>query len=506
MNRIGSNTIVNLVARIWSMISVYIFVPIYISILGEPAYGLVSFFATLQTAFNVLGLGLSNTLRREFAVGEREKSNDIRKYKLLRSIELIYLGIACLICAICFFSSDKITTEWLNIESLNPLLVSQVISLMGISIALQLVANLYVGCLFGLNHQVLANVACIVWSASKSVGSLLVIWVLKPSLILFYTWHILCDATYLIYLRIKSVSMLHLEKNDRTWSPKDFLGIKYIIKYAMGILFISFVALINKQLDKVIISKNLTLSELGAYNVATTLGSLTTFIPTALYVSIFPVFTKLATTGEKKQITELFTVINKVVNVILSSMIAFIAIYSSSLIDVWTGSNTYVQILGSAGVFVVLAVGLVEFQEIPYALALANGNTKYNVLVGGAFIPITFISTYYGIKYYGLLGAGVVYMSLMLLQTLFYDYLIYKKFVYDKPVVHIFTEILIPLGVALVIAFLTKCVVDKTNLGSVNTVFVAIILGIITLTIEMFLFARKECTRIIKLKKGDNDL
>ena len=154
----------------------------------------------------------------------------------------------------------------------------------------------------------------------------------------------------------------------------------------------------------------------------------------------------------------------------------------------------------------VIAVGLVEFQEIPYALALAHGNTKYNVLVGGTFIPITFISTYYGIKYYGLVGAGVVYMILMLLQTLFYDYLIYKRYIYNKPILHIFTEILIPLGVSLIIAGFSKSLVDKANLGSINTVLLAILLGLITLTIEILLFARKECIQIIQLKRGDNDL
>ena len=63
-----ANTIANMASKIWSMVSIYIFVPLYIKYLGEEAYGLISFFTTMQMALNLLGLGLSSTLRREFAL------------------------------------------------------------------------------------------------------------------------------------------------------------------------------------------------------------------------------------------------------------------------------------------------------------------------------------------------------------------------------------------------------------------------------------------------------
>ena len=99
---VSKNSIANLVSRIWSMISVFLFIPMYISILGEEAYGLVSFFATIQFVMNLLGLGLSSTLRREFATGNNDDKNKVYKYKLLRSVELIYSLIAISIIMVCF--------------------------------------------------------------------------------------------------------------------------------------------------------------------------------------------------------------------------------------------------------------------------------------------------------------------------------------------------------------------------------------------------------------------
>jgi sporulation protein YlmC with PRC-barrel domain len=43
-----------------------------------------------------------------------------------------------------------------------------------------------VGCLLGLEHQVMANGYTIGWSAIKSIGSLIIIAVVKPDLVLFY--------------------------------------------------------------------------------------------------------------------------------------------------------------------------------------------------------------------------------------------------------------------------------------------------------------------------------
>lgn len=503
MKRFGVNTVANLIARVWSLVSIYIFIPMYIDILGETAYGLVSFFATLQTALNLLGLGLSNTLRREFAAGENNQDNAIRKYKLLRSVELIYIVLGIVIILICSVGSDAIANNWLNIEELDPILVSKVISLMGISIALQLIANLYAGCLFGLEHQVLANSFCVGWSVVKYVGSLGILLLISPDLSLFYTWHILTDLGYMLILRIYSVKKLEI-KTKVHWRLSDFSNIKDIWRYTCGILLISCVALINKQLDKIIISKFLTLTELGAYNVATTLGNLTSIVPAALFVAVFPRFTHYATTGNEIQLQKEFTVVNKTVNIFLSCMGAYVAVFALPLIKLWTGSNSYAGILGNVGMLVVLAITMAEFQEIPYALALANGNTKYNVLVGSVFIPIVLITTYIGIKYYGLVGAGIVYLLMMLGQTVLYEYLVIKKYLNKKSWNVLLNDTFLPLLISLVIAFGSRAFVFSVTKSAFEQSAFAVLCGGITLIFLYIFLAREEMKdfkKILRRKK-----
>ena len=502
MKKLGINTISNIATKLWSMVSIYLFIPLYIRILGETSYGLVSFFATMQTTLNILGLGLSNTLRREFASGENTEKNAVRKYMLLRSVENIYFVIAAMISFLCVFGSPVIAEQWLQIETLDPRMVTIVIFIMGISIAFQLVANLYAGCLFGLEYQVDANIICILWSAAKSIGALAVIWMLSPNLIYFYCWHIFTDAIYFWVLRYYSIKKLDI-KTKVKWRMNNFSNIKSVWKYTCGILCISFVALINKQLDKVIISKFLPITELGAYNIATTLGSLSTIIPIALYTTVFPRFTHYATTNNRLRLEKEFLKINKAVGLILSSMGAFIAVYALPLIRVWTGSEAYVEILGFVGTLVVLAVAITEYQEIPYALALANGNTKYNVIVGGIFIPFVFFATYIGIVKYGLVGAGMVYLVTMTAQTLIYEWMVYHKYLKVNPVRVILTDMILPLSLSLFIAFTSKYMIELRTLTPLAESGLAVVFGGLTLVVLFIVFMRKDMVYLLKKGKGE---
>ncbi len=486
----GMNAVSNIATKLWSMISIYIFIPLYIKILGETAYGLISFFATMQIAVNILGFGLANTLRREFAVGENCEENSIRKYKLFRDIELIYFVIGLSFFVVCLVGARTFVESWLNIEQLDTQMVAIVVSLMGASIALQMIANLYSGCLFGLEFQTLANSICIIWSVVKNLGSLLIIIFIDPNLILFYSWHILTDVLYLFVLRFSVLLKLNISSLIE-WNFQDFKLMKSIYRYTMGILLISFIALINKQLDKIIISKYLTITEFGAYNVATTLGGLCTIIPTAIYTTVFPRFTNYATTRRKELLYKEFKTINKFVNLIISCTGAFAAVYSLDIIQIWTGSNSYVNILDNVSLFVALAVAITEYQEIPFALALAHGNTDYNVLIGTVFIPIVFVATYLGITNYGLVGAGFVYMMMMIFQTLAYEYLIYTKYIEKQAYKLIIRDTIFPFFISLCSAFFSKTLAECFFSSWLILLYGVFFCGI-TLVFLLMIFSRKE--------------
>lgn len=498
---ITKNSIANFISRIWAIVSVYIFIPLYIGVLGEEAYGLVSFFSTLQATMNLLGLGLSSTLRREFATGENDEMNRIYKYKLLKSTEMVYGIIAIVMILFTFLGSYYLSKKWFNLETLNPDIVSLTITLMGVSIGIQLLTNLYHGCLLGLNHQLTANIYYLLWSSIKGIGSALIIICIAPNLVLFYSYHIICDLLYFILLRFIIIKILK-EKRRMTWNIRDLVNLKQIWKYTLGLFLISIISVVTRQLDKAIISKELSLTELGAYNSAITLGQLSTLVTSALSITLFTKFTHLFSLKKNEELNTNFLKYNKILALVIICLGSFLSVYAKELMLFWTKSESIVNIIGNTSILIVLGTTALSLQELPYSYVLAQGDTKINNVLGIASLPFIIICPYFAIYKWGLLGAGISYLSLMTIQTIIYYVLVFKKYIRLNSIKWMFLNLFVPIIISLTIAVIGKRVIDvKTDIIWQKIVF-AVFSGAVTLLL-MFVLANYKWLKLFVKKSVD---
>ena len=447
------NTVANLGAKVWAIVAGFVFVPFYIRFLGEDAYGLISFFTTLQSVLQLLGLSLSSSLRREFAAGERELQAARRhKYKMLRSVETLYGVIALIVIVFCWFGRYWIAAEWVN-TTIPMEQVAQVIFLMGISIGLQIVSNLWYGCILGAGKQVLANGYYFLWTLCKNVGAVGIAFVFHD-LNRFYLWHILCDMLYLVVLRL--YLRRYLGPQEERWHLRDLINLKPILRYTSGLFFISIVALINKQMDKAILSRYFSLSELGAYNLAGQLGSTASMVPNAMASALFSDFTEAVTLQQRETIDRIYDRYTKYASALALCMGAFLAVFSRDLIWLWSGSETYANLIASAAPFLIMGYAMVSLQEIPYALALANGNTKINNLMGIFSLPVLVGLEWWFIPKTGVLGAGMIYGIVMSICTVVYLILIVKTYTTLSVSALLWRDLVGPLSVSLLSALAVR--------------------------------------------------
>ena len=75
------NIVANYIGQFYNIIIGIVMVPFYLEYLGAEAYGLVGFFALVQSWMALLDMGLSPTLSREVAK-IKSTSNDIENYNL----------------------------------------------------------------------------------------------------------------------------------------------------------------------------------------------------------------------------------------------------------------------------------------------------------------------------------------------------------------------------------------------------------------------------------------
>lgn len=496
-NKVAVNTIANLASRAWTMVANYLFVPIYISILGEEAYGLITFFATLQTALNLLGLGLSKTLRREFAADASSGKDSLYKYQILRTVETIYFFISIVIVLICFFGAEYISEQYLQIEHLPLSTVIRTVRLMGCSIAAQLLANLYLGCLFGQQRQVLADCIQILWSVIKNVGVVAVVMYVSTSVSAFYVWHVLIDLAYLVALREIVVSGLKKETTNLFWTLKDMKNIREIWRIALGVMIISVGYAINTQADKLIISGSFQMKTVGAYNSAYNLGLAASVFVAAMGIAVFPKFTNYYTAQKKDELMQEYIRSNKIANAVTISIGVFVAFFSYDLLYLWTGSSAIAKTMQIAAVPLILGTTLNALQEIPYNYYLAHGITVVNNIMTVCSIIYVIAVTPLMIRSFGLLGASLSWFIQMLVFTAVYLTLFYIRFFRGSFFKRMVIETILPIMITCAFAYLVRTGIKLLTDRTVLIVMTAIAAGAVNLIVLANIFCRTEIKKLL---------
>lgn len=495
-NSIKKNSIANLVNRIWTTVANFLFVPIYIHYLGEEAYGLVTFFTTLQVVMNLLGLGLSKTLRREFAIDESSSEVILHKYKILRSVELIIWFVSIIIVTLCCTCADFIATKWINAETLSSQTISWTIRLMGVSIAGQLIANLYLGCLFGMQNQVLANAVQISWSIIKNVGAVFVVIFISTDVMTFYVWHAIIDVLYFIIVRLLVVSTLK-QQIRLIWSVKDLSNLKTIYKFALGVLLISIGYALNSQIDKIIITKHFDLVSVGAYNSVYNLSILTTIIVSSVGIAVFPKFTQLFSSGNQEGLNNTFLYNNRLTVLFTSVIGAFLSVFSSEVLYLWTQSQAITDIMYGISFWLIMGTTLNALQEVPYNYFLACGCTKVNNIQTVIQIVYVLTITPLLIIKFGLKGAATAWFIEMFISTTLYIYVFCKMYLTEKPMAFII-KTYAPIVLFVIIAFFIRRGLLFLDTSIIIRLIVAVITGL-GLILLSFYFSKKGIGNKIKI-------
>lgn len=499
-SKIGKNILANVLGKIWTAVVSLFFVPIFIKIMGEEAYGIVTYFAVLQSVLNIMGVGLQRTLRREFSkAGDNTEVINRYKFKMLRSSEFIYFIVFLLIFQLCYLGSGVIANNWLLYETLNPSDVEIAIVLMGVSIGLQLLANLYAGGIYGLDLQELANGLQIAWVTLKNAGVIPIIILTNGSIIYFFVWMLLIDLVYSVTLRsvlIKRIPTIM----KKTWNIKDLSLLKNIWNYTGGLFLISIGTALNTQLDKIIMSKSLTIVDCGAYNCAFHLGSFSSYIPTIIGTAIFSNIASLIFQNKRDEAEALFKPMNRLSVVFVTVMSSFIALFSYELILVWTKSEIYADVMRQAAPLVIFGYMLNALQQVPYDYLLAQGVTKLNQVAIAISIPYVCTVTVYLTKTYGVMGASVAWFIQLFILTNIYLLAFYWICFKKNGLLWLWKDNYRIFLIAFIPAFLLRLLLNQFILGALFTVIVAFSGAGLTVSVLLYFFERKTIKRFIVLR------
>ena len=171
--------------------------PLYIRFLGMESYGLIGIFSSLQAWLILLDMGMRPALSREmarFTAGAHD-AQSIRD--LLRSVELIVIGVALFVGVGTWASSGWLATHWVTAKTLPVGVVARSFAVMGLVVALRSLEDVYMSSIAGLQRQVLQNSVAIVVATARGLGALGVLAWVSPTIAAFFFWQALISAASL---------------------------------------------------------------------------------------------------------------------------------------------------------------------------------------------------------------------------------------------------------------------------------------------------------------------
>jgi len=403
------NMIANYVGRGWSALMGLAFIPMYARMMGVEAMGVIGLFVTLQALCLLLDAGLSTTLNRELARMSHFNESAQSMRNLLRTFEAPFWVSSAIGGLVVVALAPAIAHHWVHVHAISPDAVQLAIRLMGAVLFFQLPLSLYGGGLLGLQRQTEYSLLNALWYTLRFAGAIFALKVFGSTLAVFFVWQV--AVSVLATTSCATVLWRALPKAvARARFDVSLLASRW--KFAAGLGGISVTLLVLNNVDKVILSRAVSLQAFGYYTLAWTLANAVRLLADPLYITFFPRMSQAWAANDSTELARLYHSVCGMMTIAIIPLGLTLAFFAPEALLCWTRSPTMVD--NTSSLVRLLAVGNVclALTIIPYALQLASGWTSLafwsNVAAAIALVPLMAALA----SAYGTLGGGIAWLVL----------------------------------------------------------------------------------------------
>jgi O-antigen/teichoic acid export membrane protein len=415
------NLSANLTSKILAAVVSLACVPIFIHVLDVAGYGVIGFWLTLETLASVMDLGIGPTMTRELAstAGRPGQAQPVRD--LVRTIELLYWLPGLLIGAAIVLGAPLIATHWLRSTQISPGELSRALQLIGVLILCRWPISFYSSSLSGLERQVLLAWIGLIFAVIRNVGAVAVLIFVSPTIVAFLLWQI---AINLLNTAVLMVSLWrHLPAGN---APRfDSKSLFRVWKFAGGVTAITLVTLLLTDLDKIVVSRLVSLTDFGYYALAARMATTLTVASSSVFAAVYPALARLVSEHDEAGVAALYHRGAQTVSVLIFPAALTAALFAWPLILAWTGDTSIADHSASIAALLVMGTAFYSIGYLAYLAQLAHGWTSLAFWTNLAYVPVTAALLIGLTMRFGGIGAA----SAWLLVTLSY-------FVINVPLMH----------------------------------------------------------------------
>jgi O-antigen/teichoic acid export membrane protein len=465
-----------------------VFVPIYLRYIGAEGYGLVGFFTMIIAVLTILDGGFGAAASRELALAPIESQAD-NLNQMIHSLEVVFWGLALILGIGLIFMAPWIVDSWLNLQHIGRDVAEDAVRLMGAALVLQWPAAYYRGCIVGLQKQIGLNAISAAMATARSGGAAIVLWGLAPTIRAFFAWQVVASFVNVVVLRS------YLWRTMPAGPSRPIFNIHSVRRlgnFAAAVGLTNVFGLVLSQMDKIILSKVLPLSQFGYYTLAATLSGLIYQFIGPVFNAFYPRITHVVSLGRNPDIARLYHLACQTMAISVIPVAMLMVFFGKDMVWVWTGNSDLAANI--QWVIALLAVGTMcnGLMTIPYALQLANAWThlalRQNIVAVCLLAPLIYIFA----TRFGLLGAAAAWPLLNLGYIAISAPIMYRRLLSREMSRWYIYSVFLPVTAAAIYFWVARVAVDTLNIRSSKSLVVIAVIIIFIISFPLLSFLMPE--------------
>lgn len=395
--------------------------------MGTEAYGLVGFFVMLQAWFNLLDMGLTLTVARETARLNSGVETAVQYRSLVRALEGIFILVAVAGGGIMLLFSNHIATDWLNTTQLSTVEVQNSLYIIAFIVPLRWMGGLYRGILTGFEKIVWLSFFNSLIATMRFFGVLPLLMFLNSDPSAFFYFQLIVTLFEFFILMFAAYRMLpYIPSSTKIrwgWAP-----LKPTLKFSLTIAFTSAVWVCVTQMDKMILSGILSLSEYGYFTLAVLVAGGILVVSGPVAAALMPRMANLEAQGKHAELILLYRQSTQFVAVVAGAITTTVALGSETILLAWTGDAIISKQAAPILTLYAWGNGVLTLSAFPYYLQYAKGNLRLHLIGNAIFIVLLIPSIVVAATKYHGVGAGYVWLTINLISFVAWLPLVHHRF------------------------------------------------------------------------------
>ncbi|WP_414900798.1 flippase [Sphingomonas flavalba] len=395
---IGRNTNYNLVGAAIPIVLALVTVPLYLRLIGDDRYGVLSIAWLFLGYFGLFDLGLGRATTYHISAlrdGSSAERADVFWSAIMVNIVMGLVGAAILWPSAGYFFAHVFKVD----EALRPEIMASV-PLLAASVPIATMTGVLTGTLMGRDRFLEVNILSVTSTALFQIFPLTVAWLIGPDIWGLLAAALAARAVAILFMWVRCHQLVLRGERMRF----DTRRARELLAYGGWVTLTAIFGPALVIVDRFAIGAILGATAVTVYTVPFQLAQRIAILPNALVSAIFP---RLPTAAPEEQARISSTALLSLLSVLGPPiMVALFLLHP--FLDLWIGPKLGAPAAAVGGI-IILGFWINAFAVIPYSRLQGTGRPDLVTKLLLAQIPVYLVALYFGMKQFGLIGCAVVF-------------------------------------------------------------------------------------------------